>query len=127
MDDNVKKHLSEKRSSSTDVDKINKKRKNFGFPQKVSEISWKCQGNHPQFEFNEELMNDLKDLKYYLNLDSSSSGIKARKILGDIDDRILHPQKLIRIADHSEGCWKTTLEYEHNGLAEDDEDEHQIR
>uniref|UniRef100_A0A915KP09 Uncharacterized protein n=1 Tax=Romanomermis culicivorax TaxID=13658 RepID=A0A915KP09_ROMCU len=71
-------------------------------------------------------MNDLKGLKYYLNRDSSSSGIKACKILEDIDDTILHRQKLIRIADLSEGGWKTALEYKQDELAEDGEDEHQI-
>uniref|UniRef100_A0A915J598 Armadillo repeat-containing protein 8 n=1 Tax=Romanomermis culicivorax TaxID=13658 RepID=A0A915J598_ROMCU len=97
------------------------------FAQKASEISWKCQGNRGQFEFNEELMNDLKDLKYYLSRDSSSSGTKAPEILEDIDDTILHRQKLIRIADRSKGGRKTALEYEHNELAGDDEDELRIR
>uniref|UniRef100_A0A915JZU0 Uncharacterized protein n=1 Tax=Romanomermis culicivorax TaxID=13658 RepID=A0A915JZU0_ROMCU len=41
INDSVKKHFSKKPSSSTDVDKINKKRKNSGFAQKASEISWK--------------------------------------------------------------------------------------
>uniref|UniRef100_A0A915J3A6 Uncharacterized protein n=1 Tax=Romanomermis culicivorax TaxID=13658 RepID=A0A915J3A6_ROMCU len=51
-------------------------------------------------------MNDLKDLKYYLSQDSSSSGTKAHR---------------------SKGGWKTALEYEHNELAGDDEDELRIR
>uniref|UniRef100_A0A915J193 Uncharacterized protein n=1 Tax=Romanomermis culicivorax TaxID=13658 RepID=A0A915J193_ROMCU len=36
-------------------------------------------------------------------------------------------QKLIRITDRSEGGWKTALEYEHDELAEDNDDERRIR
>uniref|UniRef100_A0A915I266 Uncharacterized protein n=1 Tax=Romanomermis culicivorax TaxID=13658 RepID=A0A915I266_ROMCU len=56
-------------------------------------------------------MNDLKDLKYYLNWDSSSSGIKGREILEDIDDTILNHQKLIRIAQCSWVTFNLSHEY----------------
>uniref|UniRef100_A0A915LAE6 Uncharacterized protein n=1 Tax=Romanomermis culicivorax TaxID=13658 RepID=A0A915LAE6_ROMCU len=73
------------------------------------------------------MLDDLHYLKSYVSCGSSSSKEKARQLIKDMDESLLHHQKLIQITDRSDGGWKMALEYEHEKLADDDEDEHRIR
>uniref|UniRef100_A0A915JQ20 Uncharacterized protein n=1 Tax=Romanomermis culicivorax TaxID=13658 RepID=A0A915JQ20_ROMCU len=99
IEDSIKKFLAQNHESSRDHEKNSKKRKNLGFTQKSAEITWCGQGNRRQFEFNEQMLDDLHYLKSYVSRGSSSSQEKARQLIEDMDESILHHQKLIRIAN----------------------------
>ena len=69
-----------------------------------SEYKWKYEGNRVQFSLNSELLEDL--IHTIWTLDYSKTDY-ARKKIGEIKDMIAKRNKLIEMADTSEGGWVT--------------------
>ena len=86
-------------------------------------MKWKREGNKKQFDFNSEVLEIMV---------RASDACKMRDLtaVSGYIDTVTHKmscrQKLIRMADSSEGGWQTVREYEVNDLASDSEDEKRI-
>lgn len=91
---------------------------------KEAEIDWKNPGNKIQFKFNADIKEQLTQLKW--SIDNNKIQY-AEELIEKTVDKVNNRNKLIRIADTSEGGWETVKEYTANPLASDSDDESKIR
>ncbi|KAK3104644.1 hypothetical protein FSP39_006996, partial [Pinctada imbricata] len=84
---------------------------------------WRFEGNRLQYSFNEELLDLVNQIDWALKY---SKAEYATELLSDLSSKIERRNKLIRIADTSDGGWETVRQYENNPLADDSEDESRI-
>ena len=78
-----------------------------------------------QYIFNQKLAGTLKEAEANLGDMGEESAAAKQKIAQGIE-MIAFRQKLIKLADSSEGGWKVVHEYTANPLAEDSEDDKKI-
>lgn len=89
---------------------------------KESELRFK--GNRKQYEFNEQLLEDLERLKKYIKRrDDKKAKVTCNELIENVEKR----QKCIRMADKSVAGWGTVQEYLTDEVASDSEDEKKIR
>jgi hypothetical protein len=68
----------------------------------------------------------LEDLNHTIWALDYSKTDYAREKIGEIKDKIAQRNKLIKIADTSEGGWETVRQYQTNTIASDTDDETRI-
>ena len=87
-------------------------------------INFKYTGNQKQYNFNCSILFKLEELKKLLEI-SVVEDIEASidEIVKDINSR----NKLIKIADRTEGGWTTVEEYQQIDYADDSDDDRKIR
>ncbi|OWF54717.1 hypothetical protein KP79_PYT05036 [Mizuhopecten yessoensis] len=84
---------------------------------------WKYEGNKVQFGFNTELVEEFEQLQWALEKVKPDY---AREITSALKQKVVRRNKLIKIADSSEGGRETVRQYEANPIASDSEDEGRI-
>ena len=84
---------------------------------------WKYEGNQIQFNFNSENLDELVQTVWALD---NGKIDYARDLVSATIDKIKHRNKLIKIADTSEGGWDTAKQYDANPIASDSDDESKI-
>ncbi|CAG2185378.1 unnamed protein product [Mytilus edulis] len=88
-----------------------------------NEYHWKYEGNKVQHTLNSEFVEDLNQVIWAIEHCKSDY---ARETVVDVIDKLKKRNKLIKIADSSEGGWDTVRQYETNPVASDTEDENKI-
>ena len=91
---------------------------------KKVETNLKFKGHQIQFELNTDLIDNIEVAIEHIARRKSA---KATKVLEEALDLLRKRNKLIRIADKSEGGWSTVKEYLSDDVASDSEDEKRIR
>ena len=86
--------------------------------------SFKYEGNRKQHAFNCELKEKLQDMKCSIE---STTVEDLESVFDDMIRKLDHRNKLIKIADRSEGGWNTVAEYEKGDIAENSDDEKRIQ
>ena len=103
---------------SLQKDRTEKERKTRKMP------NFKFKGNEQQYEFNQNLMDSLNDLR---DLVEAGSVRRSSKVIEEMAGMLEKRQKLLRIADRSPGGWDTVREYLSDDLADDSADEKRIK
>ena len=91
---------------------------------KPKESEFRYKGNRKQYEFNDQLLDDLERLKKYIKRRDDK---KAKDTCNDLIKTVERRQKCIRMADKSVAGWGTVQEYLTDEVASDSEDEKKIR
>ena len=89
-----------------------------------TENSFKFKGNQLQFELNSDLIEDINSAIKFIE---SKREAKAVSTLKGALETLKKRNKHIRIADKSDGGWKTVDEYLSDEVASDSQDEKRIR
>ena len=89
-----------------------------------ADYTWKRQGNKYQFLFNSELEESLKQAEWAINHQKLEY---AQEVIEEGLNKIKQRNKLIKLADSSEGGWETAKQYQNNPLASDSEDEKKLQ
>ena len=88
------------------------------------QVSLKYNGNQKQFDFNCSVIHKLAEVKNSLDASTIEDiDSEIENIIRDIKGR----NKLIKIADRTEGGWSTVEEYETCDYADDSDDDKKIR
>ncbi|MES9971261.1 MAG: hypothetical protein ABW092_14610, partial [Candidatus Thiodiazotropha sp.] len=77
-----------------------------------------------QFQFNSEIEDSLKQTLWAVENNKIDY---VKECLNEATEKLKNRNKLIRIADSSEGGWETVRQYDVNPLADDSDDESRIR
>ena len=91
---------------------------------KKSENSLKYKGHQVQFDLNSDILDNIN---IAIDCIEHKRYRKAASLLTDSKKELNKRNKHIRIADKSEGGWKTVDEYVSDDVASDSEDEKRIR
>ena len=89
-----------------------------------TEHSFKFNGNQLQLELNSDIIEDINSVIRFIE---SNRHAKAISVLKGFVETLKNRNKHIRIADKSDGGWKTVDEYFSDEEASDSEDEKRIR
>ena len=90
---------------------------------KTEQHQWKRVGNKDQFNFNGELLDLVKQAIW---ASENSKFTYSQEQMVEIKEKLERRNKLIKIADTSEGGWETVRSYTINDLASDSEDDKKI-
>jgi hypothetical protein len=88
-----------------------------------AQYKWRSEGNTIQFNSNTENMEDLTQSLWAID---NTKIDYARDLIIACIERLKHRNKLIKIADTSDGGWDTARQYEANPIASDPNDESKI-
>ena len=88
-----------------------------------TQVTWRFKGNKVQYDFNGELDESINQVVWAIQHDKSDYAVD---ILKELADKLRRRNKLVRIADTSDGGWETVKLYESNPIASDSEDESRI-
>ena len=103
---------------------LSDKTENLAKKVKKSDYTFKFKGHQVQFELNTEILDDLHSAIKHIENDRHARAVTILKgAISPIKKRNKHK----RIADKSEGGWKTVDEYISDEIASDSEDEKRIR
>jgi hypothetical protein len=87
------------------------------------ELKWRYESNKIQHDFNSELHENISQVLWAFENNKQEY---ARELVNDACEQLKRRNKLIRIADTSEGGWETVRQYEANPVASDSSDESRI-
>ena len=90
--------------------------------RKTPTFKWK--GNEEQFEFNQDLLDSIDDLRDLIEVGSVN---RSSTVLEELKAKLDKRQKMLKLADRSPGGWDTVREYLSDDLADDSADEKRIR
>ena len=87
---------------------------------KSARVEFKFEGNKCQYEFNSDLQQELESMKSKIETTSIED---LEEQLENMVKKLRHRNKLIKIADRSEGGWTTVYEYGRGDIADNSDDE----
>lgn len=122
IDDRLDSFTSVRQDSSNKENDPDEEAKVFKRETEANKLKYK--GNQKQYLFNAVLEDHNV---FILDLLRKGENSKAMKALENVLALIQKRQKLIKLADKSEGGWLVVQEYEQEELADDSEDEKRIR
>ena len=88
------------------------------------DLVWKYEGNKIQYKFNSDLEDTLKQIRWGVD---NGKFEYVHECISEAEEKLKSRNKLIRIADSSEGGWETVRQYEASPLADDSEDESRLK
>ncbi|XP_041483129.1 uncharacterized protein LOC121429934 [Lytechinus variegatus] len=113
--------------------KINENQRDLSDIQiaKIEEVSkdefkFRRRGNEEQYKLNSKVLSKIKQADVLLSEEHDGAKGEARSKLSEGMELIEYRQKIIKLADSSEGGWTTVDEYVRNDLADDSDDEKRI-
>ncbi|XP_063952223.1 uncharacterized protein LOC135153491 [Lytechinus pictus] len=90
------------------------------------QYKFRKRGNEEQYKVNVKVTRKLKEADAILKDDDITGKAEAQLKISEGIQILEHRQKLIKIADSSDGGWNTVDEYEKNSLAADSDDEKRL-